>query len=373
MRVSILLRLIVLAFAPSSSLALAPPGLLEARQRPSRSSTLSLMAAMPTFVINLDRDKARLASVTQELAANAVDFTRLSAIDGRAMSRAELRGNTTWMGRHLMTRGMVGCYLSHRRCWEHLANNNDDPLAAPHALIFEDDVALAPNFAENVDAAVQELNAAVAGEWDVLLFGALGCVEPRGRYGANRITAAISGGMRKTRRVSERVHVPQRPYGCHAYLLSRRGARKLLERAPLAVHHVDNVAWGMPCLDLFLTHPMLAFQKFEAPSTLGATEMGLEARLPKIVLDQYTRVDLRWTFNEPIVRFGPLVMTLGRCLSAIAAGYVLALLTRSWRVFAVHTALTAANVGLTRVLASGWRADGRSRWWRLRGAGHRRI
>ena len=51
-------------------------------------------------------------------------------------------------------------------------------------------------------------------------------------------------------------------------------------------------------------------------------------------------------------------MTLGRCLSAIAAGYVLAALTASRRVLCIHTALTLANVALTRVLASGWRADG---------------
>ena len=104
------------------------------------------------------------------------------------------------------------------------------------AIVFEDDVALTPDFSVKVLEALNELEAVVgAGEWDVLMLGALGCVEPNGRYGANRLTAAISGGIRRTRRLSERIHVPQRPYGTHAYLISRRGAQKLLARVPKAV------------------------------------------------------------------------------------------------------------------------------------------
>ena len=315
-------------------------------------------SSLPCFVINLERDKARLASVTEELSSNGdgVEFTRFPATDGRALTDSELRQNTTWLGRHLCTRGMIGCYCSHRRIWEMVAESYDV------AMVLEDDVALSTDFSDRAEAAVKELETAVGqGEWDVLMLGALGCVEPNGRYGANRLTAAISGGMRRTRRLSERIHVPQRPYGTHAYLLSRRGAKKLLERVPLAVHHVDNVAWGVQSLELYLTHPMLAFQKSEAPSTVGANENGIEARLPSLVLDAYTGVTLKWTWNEPIVRFGPLTMTLGRCLSAIAAGYALAALTASRRVLCIHTALTLANVALTRVLASGWRADGRDK------------
>ena len=319
---------------------------------------------LPTFVINLERDKARMDSVSKELTSHGVQFSRFPATDGRALTDSELRKSTTWLGRHLCTRGMVGCYCSHRRIWEMVAEELNDECA----LVLEDDVALAPDFLEGVDTALEELEAAVGkGEWDVLMLGALGCVEPNGKYGANRLTAAISGGMRRTKRVSERIHVPQRPYGTHAYLLSRRGARKLLERVPLAVHHVDNVAWGVRDLDLYLTHPMLAFQRFEAPSTVGANEGGIEARLPRLVLDEYTGVTLHWTWNEPIVRFGPLVMTLGRCLSAIAAGYALAALTRSSRILIVHTLLTLTNVALTRLLASGWQAGGRSCWLSMTG------
>jgi GR25 family glycosyltransferase involved in LPS biosynthesis len=45
-----------------------------------------------------------------------------------------------------MTPGAVGCFLSHRRCWEECVRSGEA------LLIFEDDVVLAPNF-RNIVAA----------------------------------------------------------------------------------------------------------------------------------------------------------------------------------------------------------------------------
>jgi len=186
--------------------------------------------------------------------------------------------------------------------------------------------------------------------WDVILVGALGCVHPQGRHGLNRINAIVSGGGRRPSQVSEHVHVPRRPYGCHAYLLHRRGARKLLQRAPLAAYHVDGVAWGLRDLDILCVDPLLAFQGLTAPSTLGAVESGIEGRLPRIILDDYTGVTLPWTFNEPVIKTGPMTWTIGRCLSAIIAGYALSLGLRSRRLMYAHSALTFVCCSLVRIL-----------------------
>jgi hypothetical protein len=87
-------------------------------------------------------------------------------------------------------------------------------------------------------------------------------------------------------------------------------------------------------------------------STLGAIHYGLEARLPRIVLDEYTRVTLPWAFNEPIIKLGPIpfTFTLGRCLGSICLGYALSAATRSRRLLAAHSALSFACCCLVRVL-----------------------
>ena len=173
-----------------------------------------------------------------------------------------------------------------------------------------------------------ELEASDAGgDWDVLLVGALGCVNPSGRYGLNRINAFIGGGGRAARRVSPRVTVPRRPFGTHAYVLSKRGAAKLLRRASLATYHIDAVCWGIGDLRLFCCAPMLAHQAFQGPSTIGAVLGGLEVALPNVVLDAYTGATLPWAFNEPVVRVPGLgtVLTIGRSLGLGALGFALVL------------------------------------------------
>ena len=45
-----------------------------------------------------------------------------------------MRSNVTLLGRALMTRGMVGCFLSHRRCWQICAGSCSGPM-----IVFEDD------------------------------------------------------------------------------------------------------------------------------------------------------------------------------------------------------------------------------------------
>ena len=59
---------------------------------------------------------------------------------------------------------------------------------------------------------------------------------------------------------------PRRPAGTHAYMVSNKGARKLLELCKKASYHVDLDAWRHPELDITMFQPMLAYQTFEHTS-----------------------------------------------------------------------------------------------------------
>ena len=114
---------------------------------------------------------------------------------------------------------MIGCFLSHRACWQ-LCVARQTPL-----LIFEDDAVVDPSFAANLGAALAELMR-VDASFDVLLAGALGCVHPRCRYGANVLHGLMGGSIRWPRRLSGRISVPARAFGTHAYVVTPAGARK---------------------------------------------------------------------------------------------------------------------------------------------------
>ncbi len=99
------------------------------------------MDGLRTWVINLDRAPERLARTAAQLERLQLPWTRLPAVDARALStdqRAAL-DEPAFRRKHGMTplMGELGCYLSHVQVMnEFLATD------APYALVLEDDVLL---------------------------------------------------------------------------------------------------------------------------------------------------------------------------------------------------------------------------------------
>ncbi len=70
----------------------------------------------------------------------------------------------------------------------------------------------------------------------------LGRVNPHG-YDSfiARIISIIGGANRQAKILSPSLHVPVRPTGTHAYMVTYEGAKKLLRLCPKANYHVDIV------------------------------------------------------------------------------------------------------------------------------------
>ena len=221
-------------------------------------------------------------------------------------------------------------------------------------LVVEDDVIVVDNFLDRILQILQELEnyeQTQNNNWDVILLGALGCVHPDGKHGINRIAGFMAGGNRKRRQVTPHCYIPQRPMGMHAYLLSKRGARKLLQQAWYASGHVDVIAWGLRNLDILCVHPFLARQAMQSPSTIGAVTKGVETRIPKFEIDKYTGITLEWSFNAPVLRFGNFVLTIGRSILFIVGGFVVSIfLKRSIPcLLPLHTAIFIILFILTKM------------------------
>lgn len=91
-----------------------------------------------TYLINLDRATERLERMRQQLLAADIDFVRISAIDGRSLSSAEVKQYLTKEGSWgWLTPGEIGCFLSHRLCWQAIADGTYE-----YGVILEDDVVL---------------------------------------------------------------------------------------------------------------------------------------------------------------------------------------------------------------------------------------
>ena len=93
------------------------------------------------FIIHLGRAEARRHQVERIRAACPLPVQVIEAVDGRALSEAEIDAVRSRRSLHRppypfeMTVGEIGCFLSHRKCWKMIA---DRGLRA--GLVIEDDV-----------------------------------------------------------------------------------------------------------------------------------------------------------------------------------------------------------------------------------------
>jgi glycosyl transferase family 25 len=90
------------------------------------------------LVINLQRSTDRLAHIRSTFASLGASFERIDAVDGTQLSEqtvARINAANRWI--RPMVRAEIGCLLSHRACWQNIANGT-----TPFAAIFEDDVHL---------------------------------------------------------------------------------------------------------------------------------------------------------------------------------------------------------------------------------------
>uniref|UniRef100_A0A7S2NN96 Uncharacterized protein n=1 Tax=Haptolina brevifila TaxID=156173 RepID=A0A7S2NN96_9EUKA len=159
----------------------------------------------------------------------------------------------------------------------------------------------------------------------------------------------MAGGMHWPKWLSESIHTPLRPFGTHAYVISERGAKKLLAAAPRASYHVDVVAWGVSNLRLFAVHPLLAKQTHGDTTIGGAVD---RSWLPNFIIDDYTGTDFAWAWNAPLFQIGGprgVLVTSGRGISVAILGLVLYAFLRLPALFygtAAYTLLFSASIRL---------------------------
>ncbi|WP_281406230.1 glycosyltransferase family 25 protein [Aquamicrobium sp. LC103] len=173
---------------------------------------------MRTLLINLDASIERLRRMEEALGAAGITFERVSAVDARQWPREDM---DVWIGancpRYPMG-GELGCYLSHRRCWEFIAEGEDE-----FALVLEDDVVLSA------------LAGAVLRDPRLLIPGAdlIRLESWSMKVWVDRRDGIKLASGHEVKRLRSGI------IGAAAYVLSRRGAQKLLELSPRYSHPVD--------------------------------------------------------------------------------------------------------------------------------------
>lgn len=101
---------------------------------------------LDVYFINLDRDLARRTFMERQLAQHGVTSVRMPGVRGDQLAEDDAHYYAHARRAHLSP-PEIGCLLSHIRVWRAIAAG-----VVAHALVLEDDVHLAPDFADFLTA-----------------------------------------------------------------------------------------------------------------------------------------------------------------------------------------------------------------------------
>ena len=184
------------------------------------------MDRLHTWVINLDRAPDRLARASAQLAKLGLPWTRLPAVDARALSPEQraLLDEDAYRRKHGMapSLGELGCYLSHVEVMRAFVQSGHE-----FALVLEDDVLLEAT----LPAVLGQLMAHPA-RWDVAKLSAVHSGTPQSYL---RLTPGHSLAVMLTRCT-----------GSSAYLMNRAAATAYLAQLlpmSLPYDHVFDQGW----------------------------------------------------------------------------------------------------------------------------------
>ena len=212
------------------------------------------------YLINLDRRPDRMENMKAILDELQIKYKRVNAVDGKVDVNPEyMKRNGIEMmsdfsepyhGRAL-TYGEIGCFMSHYNIWKDVIDNNFKEI-----IVFEDDVRFEPFFRHKLHSVRQELEKM---DWDLVFLGR--------KILHNVVEDWVEGSQWL-------VHVNY-TYWTLGYMLTHRGAKKLLNEKPLnKMVPVDeylpimydrhpNITWKSHYanrnLIAFSVHPLLLF------------------------------------------------------------------------------------------------------------------
>jgi GR25 family glycosyltransferase involved in LPS biosynthesis len=215
---------------------------------------------IPIVVISLDRRPDRWANFMKKAAAANIDperFVRLSAVDASTfdtvhhpavsvLTAHNIKNNVRRAHYEIDRAGAVGASLSHFKAWNYLQQS---PTQSNALIVLEDDGNIPTDFDERLEALLADLPS--AGAWDVISF----------------YNTPYAGGVQGCKPTTQAPWSNcQSLMGAHAYMVSRQGAQRLLEKAYPIELHVDAYLAFMSRLNYIqmLWHPaMQVTQNFD--------------------------------------------------------------------------------------------------------------
>ena len=206
--------------------------------------------ALKCIVINLARAEDRREAMRKQFHDLGIEFEIFDATDWRDLGEEDWalvdRESRDREGRRPLSDGMIACHLSHRKALGGVAEGENELVA-----VFEDDVTLAPEIGGALDALARLYSS--GWEFDFVFLH---------RHDTDKIFAPL-------KRVDTGIRLGITKFsdwGTQSYVVSKKGARRLLDRFPKIINRTDHTlhAYWESGLNVFSLETPVVFDGNEA-------------------------------------------------------------------------------------------------------------
>ena len=164
-----------------------------------------------TYVISLNNPTKLL----NQLSNYNLNPILIEGVNGSKLTTNEINRNTTLLCSMFCPKSVVGIAMSHIKSWKEFIKSKKKI-----TIIIEDDAVFVNNFREKLDVALEN----TPSDFDILYLGCFGCDNP-----INFFTLINNGIINLNAiKINKYVKKPEIALATHGYVLSRKGAKKLI-------------------------------------------------------------------------------------------------------------------------------------------------
>jgi glycosyl transferase family 25 len=168
------------------------------------------MQELPIYVINLKKNTERKKYLIEEFKKHKIEnYNFIEAINGNDLNSEELKNKNIISNNCKLTRGEIGCSLSHYKIYEEIIKND-----AEISLVLEDDVFFVDGFNIKYNILMNRIKNI---NWDIFYLG-INCYTnccKEGEYVGNKIHG---------------IYYPKHVLaGTHGYLIKKQSIKKIMD------------------------------------------------------------------------------------------------------------------------------------------------
>lgn len=229
----------------------------------------------------------------------------VNGVNGKKLSSEEIKENTNLAYSLFGPKSVIGCAISHIKTWKMFLESGKD-----FCFIFEDDVIFENNFLEEYPKALKY----VPNDFDILYLGCLLCGKDKNII--NTLNKIINLNSKTDKKINSYIKIPEIALGTHSYVLSKEGAKKLINNIDTQINnHIDVMIMKLYFNDeinVYALNNRIAFQT----STDELNSENVSNKHPLLItniLSNYEvdkKIRLHYIFNLSLCRIGNIVFSI---------------------------------------------------------------